>query len=45
MGVVGSSGHVKVSSLSWGNSRGRERGKAVPVEAKRAAWPGASKAW
>jgi hypothetical protein len=44
MEVVDYSGHVIVSSLVRGNSRGLERGKAVPVQAKHAAWPGASRA-
>jgi hypothetical protein len=42
MGVIGYSGHVKVSPLSKGNSRGRERGRAIAVEAKCAACPGRS---
>jgi hypothetical protein len=45
MGVINYSDHVKVSSLAQGKSRGLERGKAVPVQAKHAAWPGASRAW
>jgi hypothetical protein len=44
MEVVNYSGHVRVSSLIRGNSRGLERSKAVPVQAKDAAWPGASRA-
>jgi hypothetical protein len=45
MGVINYSAHVRVSSLVGGKSRGLERGKAVPVHAKHAAWPGASRAW
>jgi hypothetical protein len=45
MGVINYSDHVKVSSLAQGKSRGLERGKAVPVQAKHVAWPGASRAW
>jgi hypothetical protein len=37
MEVVGYNGHVKVSSLTRGNSRGLEKGRAVPVQAKHAA--------
>jgi hypothetical protein len=36
MGVVHYSGHVRVSSLAQSNSRGLERGKVVPVQAKHA---------
>jgi hypothetical protein len=37
MEVVDYSGHVRVSSLARGNSRGLERSKTIPVQAKRAA--------
>jgi hypothetical protein len=37
MEIMGYSGHVRVSSRTRGNSRGLEKGKAVPVQAKRAA--------
>jgi hypothetical protein len=44
MGVVYYSDHVRVFLLARDNSRVLERGKAVPVQTKHAAWPGASRA-
>jgi hypothetical protein len=44
MEVIGYTGHVKVSSLAWGNSKGLEGGRAVPVQSKHATWPQASMA-